>query len=302
MQLHSIGRRTFIKQSAAAIGFLMVPFPKPAQKLCFSTLGCPDWDLPTILQFGKEHGYRGIEFRGIGPEMFLPQSPYFSKEKTAVTKRMIKDSGLEVVSLGSSAQLHHPEGPEAEKHLDEAKKYIELANTLDCPYVRVFPEKLPTSAERQRTIDLIAARLAMLGSYAKERKVTVLVESHGDLVHMSDLKYVLSNAGPNTGMIWDVVNMWVVTKEAPADVFRTLQPYIKHVHLKDLVLDGDKIHYVPFGKGIAPVKEAINMLTKAKYKGYYSFEWEKRWHPEIEAPETALAQYPEAIRPYFVKQ
>ncbi|RYG31354.1 MAG: sugar phosphate isomerase/epimerase, partial [Chitinophagaceae bacterium] len=35
------------------------------------------------------------------------------------------------------------------------------------------------------------------------------------------------------------------------------------------------------------------------YQGYYSFEWEKLWHPEIEEPEAALAQYPAEILKYF---
>ena len=99
-------------------------------------------------------------------------------------------------------------------------------------------------------------------------------------------------------MIWDIVNMWVVTKEPPAVVYPKLRPYIRHVHLKDIVYEGDKFRYVLFGKGQAPVKDAMALLNKGKYNGYYSFEWEKRWHPEIEAPEEALAAYPAAFRQY----
>jgi predicted xylose isomerase-like sugar epimerase len=45
-----------------------------------------------------------------------------------------------------------------------------------------------------------------------------------------------------------------------------------------------------------PISQAIKLLAKDGYKGYYSFEWEKLWHPEIDAPEIALADYPKAMK------
>jgi predicted xylose isomerase-like sugar epimerase len=40
-----------------------------------------------------------------------------------------------------------------------------------------------------------------------------------------------------------------------------------------------------------PVKRQIEALARIGYKGFYSFEWEKRWHPEIAEPEVAFADY-----------
>ena len=53
-----------------------------------------------------------------------------------------------------------------------------------------------------------------------------------------------------------------------------------------------KIHYVLLGQGEVPIFAAIDVLQNGGYKGYYSFEWEKLWHPEIADPEIALADYP----------
>ena len=57
--------------------------------------------------------------------------------------------------------------------------------------------------------------------------------------------------------------------------------------------------YTLLGRGRVPIFEAIDVLAKANYKGYYSFEWEKLWHPEIAEPEVALADYPKAMRQHF---
>ena len=39
--------------------------------LSFSTLGCPDWTLQQIVDFAVQHGYKGIEVRGLQRQMDL---------------------------------------------------------------------------------------------------------------------------------------------------------------------------------------------------------------------------------------
>jgi hypothetical protein len=42
-------------------------------------------------------------------------------------------------------------------------------------------------------------------------------------------------------------------------------------------------------------------MRRDGYKGYYSFEWEKLWHPEIAEPAIALAHYPGAMKKLFYR-
>ena len=39
-------------------------------KLAFTTLGCPDWDLDTIISKAAEFGFDGVDFRGCRGEMW----------------------------------------------------------------------------------------------------------------------------------------------------------------------------------------------------------------------------------------
>ena len=70
-------------------------------------------------------------------------------------------------------------------------------------------------------------------------------------------------------------------KEPPEEVYAVLKPYIRHVHIKDLKIVDGKQQYVLLGTGIVPIFQAIDLLYANQYPGYYSFEWEKLWHPEI---------------------
>jgi hypothetical protein len=53
------------------------------------------------------------------------------------------------------------------------------------------------------------------------------------------------------------------------------------------------------GTGTVPVRRQVEALQKIRYRGFYSFEWEKRWHPEIEEPEVAFAQYATVVSGYL---
>jgi hypothetical protein len=71
------------------------------------------------------------------------------------------------------------------------------------------------------------------------------------------------------------------------------------VHVKDGLVKDGKVEYRLLGEGEAPIKQSVQILQKGGYQGYYSFEWEKLWHPEIAEPEVALAKYPAEILTYF---
>lgn len=271
-------------------------------RLSFSTLGCPDWSFETILNFAAANGYDGIEIRGLQRELDLTKRIEFSKENIASTRKLVRDKKLKIVGLGASAAMHHADSTERKKNLEEARNFIELAQQLGCPNVRVFPNNFPKDQDRNDTIHLITTALQELGDYAKDTGVTVLMETHGDLVKSEDIEKVMSSVNrTNVALVWDIVNMWSVTKEPPAQAYARLKKYIQHTHIKDLLLTNDKEEYVLLGKGNTPVFEAIDLLAKNNYKGYFSFEWEKLWHPEIAAPDVAIADYAKVMKKHFNK-
>jgi len=298
-------RKEFLQTSAVLVASAIIGTSFDSKKkkrlLSFSTLGCPDWSFQQITDFAVKHGYQGLELRGLQRQMDLYKCNEFSSEANrSATLAMMKDKGLQFVNLGSSATLHFPEGAEREKNLEEGKRFIDLAQQINCPYVRVFPNNFPKGQEKNSTIDLIIKGLVALGDHAKESKVTVLMETHGDVVKAEDLEMIMRSAEhPNVGLVWDPSNMWTVTKEPPAEVFPQLKKYIRHTHIKDATLVDGKPQYKLLGQGEVPIKEAITLLMKDGYNGYYSFEWEKLWHPELTEPEIAFADYPQKMKQYF---
>jgi hypothetical protein len=44
------------------------------------------------------------------------------------------------------------------------------------------------------------------------------------------------------------------------------------------------------------VRKQVEVLAATGYTGCYTFEWEKVWHPELEEPEIAFADFAEFMR------
>jgi sugar phosphate isomerase/epimerase len=213
---------------------------------------------------------------------------------------MVDDKKLKIISLDSSVQLHHADKERRKNNLDEAKRYIDLAQQLNCPYIRVFPDTIPKGQNYEATIDLISQGLIDLADHAKGSTVMVLLESHGDLVETGSLLRIMGNSkSPNVGMIWDICNMWSAKKEPPALVYEKLNKYIRHTHFADFKYVNNKFCSVLLGEGIAPVSEAVNALKQGNYDGYYGLEWEKLWEPDIEDPEVAFPQFITEMKKYL---
>ena len=222
--------------------------------LGFSTLGCPTWPWPRILDFAAEHQFASIELRGILTNMDLTKVPELAPERLAETKRQLAAHGLVVSDLGASAQMHDMDPVKHAAQLDEGKRFIDLAHSLGAPYVRVFGNEYVKDVPRDQMLAHIAGALRELGDYARGKGVTVLIESHGDFTDSPALLGILQKAdSPNVALLWDAHHTFVAGKEQPEDTVRQLGRYIRHTHLKDSVAAGNDRRYVLTGTGTSPV-------------------------------------------------
>ena len=304
--MKNVTRREFLQTTtillAASVAGSSFNVEKNKPALSFSSLGCPDWTFEQMVNFAVKNGYNGIELRGVQRELDLTKCKEFSSvENKRATIKMMKDNGLKFVGLGSSATMHFADAIVRKKNLDEGRSFIDLAHEIGCPNIRVFPNLLPKDQDKNVTMDLIVKGLLELGDYAKGSGVHVLMESHGDLVKIDDIENIMQSARhDNVGLVWDVTNMWTLTKEPPVLAYEKLKKYIKHTHIKDAKIMEGKLQYTYLGQGEVPIFEAIDALEKGGYSGFYSFEWEKLWHPELGDPALALADYTKVMQQHFL--
>lgn len=297
-----ITRREFLQTSAAIVAARYTPLLRREAQLPlgFSTLGCPQWTWPQILEFAAAHKFAAVELRGILTNMDLTKVPELAPEHIGDAKRQLAAHGLSVSCLGASAQMHDMDTAKHAAQLDEGRRFIDLAQALGAPYVRVFGNEYVAGVPRDEMLAHIAGALRELGDYANGKNVTVLIESHGDFTDSPALLEILQKTtSPSVALLWDAHHTFVSGKEEPEETVRQLGKYIRHTHLKDSVPAGNDRRYVLTGTGEVPVKRQIAALVRIGYRGFFSFEWEKRWHQEIEEPEVAFAQYASVAAGYL---
>ena len=297
-------RREFLHSSAfALLGAACSSAPRMNGErrlpIGFSTLGCPQWNLSQILDFASRHNFAALELRGLQDKVDITQHPDLARTRIPEVKQQLADRGLTVVCLGASARMHETDLAVRAAQLDETRRYVDLAHALGAPYVRVFGDRYVPGEARERTRERIATTMRELGEQARDRGVTLLIESHGDFTDSPSLLEILQRAdSPAVALLWDAHHTHVAG-ETPTQTVGRVGRWIRHTHLKDSVAAGTGRRYVLTGTGEVPVRRQIETLATSGYRGLYSFEWEKRWHPDIEEPEVAIAHYADVASQYL---
>ena len=264
-------------------------------KLSFTTLSCPDWTWNQVVDNAKKFGYDGIEIRGIEGEMFLPKARPFLPQNIDKTLKVLKEKGLEICCLDTSCSFHNPDT--FEEYISEGKETIELAEKLGTPYIRVFGNEISDLAKKEEIINRVAKALGILGDYAENKNVKVLLETHGDFADTNNTLAVIQKVNcANVGILWDINHPYKAFGEPIKVTFEKLKPYIKHTHLKDSIGSGKDAKLCLVGNGDLPILEAIKLLKESNFDGWTSLEWEKKWHPYLEEPEIALPSYIEYMK------
>lgn len=262
-------------------------------KLAFTTLGCPSWDLHTIVSNAREMGFQAIDFRGYLGEMEIYRLPEFGAEKETTAKR-IADSGLELNCFSSGVGLMPTKWKNAEASMAELKAYAELCPVFNTTQIRVFGQSI---GERnwEKAIEEAAETLTAMARIANDHGARVLLETHDAWVKSDHIRALMEQTdASNVGVLWDIHHPWRCENESAEETWAALNKWIENTHWKDAKLPDHALCLM--GDGDLPLSDFYKVIHGGGYDGYYTLEWEKKHHPEMDDPEIAFPRYVEAMR------
>lgn len=258
-------------------------------KIGFSSIGCPSWDLDTILEKATAYGYEGVELRGLNGELDLRRVPALTADPQRVRRRL-EGAGIELVCLGTGATLDGLNRKVLARNREELLGYIDLAAELACPYVRLFIGETQKGEDRRETLSRVAEQLAGVADYAGERKVSMLLENGGDFPGSGDLWFVCDWVShPAVGACWNPCSARLIGERPTISVPR-LGTRIGLVHVCDGSFDEEgffEAYRVP-GEGDVEIGRLIDLLRGVMFRDFLVFDWPALWDASLAAADVVL--------------
>jgi sugar phosphate isomerase/epimerase len=225
-------------------------------------------DLEVQLSTLAAEQIRSLEFRGVWNKNVLALSDAeIARVRAALTER-----GVRVSSIGS------PIGKIAitddfAPHLERFRHALEVAHTLEAPFVRIFSFFMPHGDDPSHHRSEVLARMRQLVQVAEESDITLLHENEKEIYGDTPARCldILSQINsPRLRAAWDPANFVQCGVRPHSEGYAMLRPYIAYVHVKDASLGSGRV--VPAGQGDGQVRETLEALRESGFDGFFSLE------------------------------
>jgi sugar phosphate isomerase/epimerase len=257
----------------------------------FSTIGCPNYDVPQVIDLATANGFKGIEIRFLKGTVDLLSLPDFTTG-LAETRRRFDDAGIKVVGINTGVRMVSLDPVVRQQQLEAARANLGIAQALGADCLRLFGGPVPAEQDRERTLDVVAQGLGEIADLTHAGGVESLIETHDSFCRADTiLDLYRRGASDRLGVLWDTLHSYR-HGDSGEESWGKLGDRIRLVHVKDAyTATPDKFDFALTGEGNVPVNGFLDLLEREGYEGYVNFEWEKGWHPEIADPEIAIPHF-----------
>jgi len=185
--------------------------------------------------------------------------------------------GLDVSGTAVGNDFGHPPGPAREKQIAHVKQWVDHAQILGAPVIRIFAGRHKKDVPEAKSHSLMVSAIEECCQYAGEKGVHLVLENHGGPTATAEglLRFVHDVKSPWFGVNLDTGNFH--TKDIYGDLAK-VAPYALNVQVKVVVSGPDR------KKEPTDYKRLAKLLTDAAYRGYVVLEYEEKGDPRKECP------------------
>jgi len=212
-----------------------------------------------LIRYTADHGLEGIDTT----VYWFPDTSdrYLAKLRNTAYK-----NGVHLYSAAARVRLCQPTEELRAAEVENAKKWIDVAEKLGAGHVRVFGGTIPKGATEAQAIPWAVEVLKRAADYAGTKGIMLGVEDDGGLTTTAEptVELVKRAASPWAGINVDTHNFPKNGYEQTA----LCLPYAVNVHFKPHIAlaDGSRVK--------ADWDRLAGMFANAGYRGYLSIEYE----------------------------
>ena len=218
-------------------------------------------------------------------------SYYFPKETTPEYLRTLRRQcfrlGLDVSGTAIGNDFGHAPGEKRTEEIAKCKQWIDFAEILGAPVIRIFAGHAKPDQTEAQTHSLMVQAIEECCDYAGKHGVHLALENHGGPTATADglLKFVRDVQSPWFGVNLDSGNFH---SDDPYAELERIAPYALNAQIKVVMSGPDK------KKEPADFKRLAKILREAHYRGYIVLEYE-----EEASPREECAKYVDQLREAF---
>jgi sugar phosphate isomerase/epimerase len=186
-------------------------------------------------------------------------------------RETLASNDLKVSSIGSPIGKISIDD-EFPPHLERMRHAVEVAKTLEAPYIRLFSFFIPEGTDPDSRRDEVLSRMSALAA-AADSDVILVHENEKDIygdIPRRCLDIVTSVNSPNLKLAWDPANFVQVGVRPFTEGYAMLRPHVSYVQIKDALLADASV--VVAGAGDGEVPETVRALRADGFDGFFSLE------------------------------
>ncbi len=220
-------------------------------------------------------------------------SYYFPEPTTEAYLRKLKQHcfrlGLDVSGTAIRNDFGYAAGEERDAQIASVKRWIELAEVLGAPVIRIFAGYAKPGLSADQTHRLMVEGIEECCDYAGQHGVHLALENHGGPTATPEgmLAFVRDVDSPWFGVNLDSGNFY---GDDPYRDLAKIAPYALNVQVKVVTSSDEKRQ----NKTPTDFVRLARILREANYRGYVVLEYEEAGDPRVECRKY-LAQVREAF-------
>lgn len=186
--------------------------------------------------------------------------------------------GLDISGTAVGNDFGHPHGEKRAAEIEKVKRWIDHAEILGAPVIRIFAGHAKDGITPAQSHSLMVSAIEECCDYAGKHGVHLALENHGGPTATAEglLAFVRDVQSPWFGVNLDSGNFH--SEDVYAELAK-IAPYALNAQVKVVVSGPDK------KKKDTDFKRLAKILTDAHYRGYVVLEYEEKGNPREECEE-----------------
>jgi len=265
-------RRHFLSLIPLSAALASEPGPRLRPALCAYSfrkeLESKKMSYEDVIRYAAEHKLDGVD-------LTVYWFPSTEDKFLYGLKQLAYKLNVEIYSISIRTDMCKKPGPEADKEINELKKWVDVAGKLGAGHIRVFGGRVPKDSNESQAAGWVVQVLGQAAEYAGTRGVMLGLENHGGITDRAEtiVDIVKRVNSPWVGINLDTGNFRTKIYEQ----IETIAPHAINVQVKvDVTEDGKKAK--------SDWDRVSKILVANKYRGYLALEYE--------AAESALTAIP----------